>query len=62
MAPVFSFFTRTPRTANFARPNHSYEFVNSDADTILAKDGQKTTDTLAQKMAGKHNGRRSIAA
>jgi hypothetical protein len=38
MVPVFSFFTRMPRTSNFARPNQSYQFAISDPRGILEKD------------------------
>jgi hypothetical protein len=37
MVLVFSFFTRTPRTSNFARPNQSCEFAISDPGSILVK-------------------------
>jgi hypothetical protein len=38
MVPFFSFFTRTPRTSYFARPNQPYQFGISHPDSTLAMD------------------------
>jgi hypothetical protein len=47
MVPVSSFFTRTPRTANLARLNQSYEFAIFNPDSILSKDSGDRLTAIA---------------